>query len=166
MNGTVLLYASDKEKSSGPVNELDISDAGARELLVISAAAFRVTYCAPVNKDMFDPDTSQRLKEASRIYAVLLSPGAKFSAVDRDSRQGWRVICAETQIGWNAIRQIHESSEAYANLLRQLDATEEKCMRTDRNDIRRRELQQSYEYLDREIERLDHLLKEIRLIGA
>ena len=166
MNDTVLLYTSDKENSSEPVNELAISDAAAKELLVISAAAFRVTYCAPVNKGVFDPDTSQRLKEANRVYAALLSPRAKFNAADRDSRQGRGVICAETQISWNAIRQIHEFSEAYANLLRQLDATEEKCMSTDRNDIRRRELQESYEYLDREIERLNHLLKQIRLIDA
>jgi len=166
MNDTVLLYTSDKENSSEPVNELAISDAAAKELLVISAAAFQVTYCAPANKGVFDPDTSQRLKEANRVYAALLSPGAKFNAVDRDSRQGRGMICAETQISWNAIKQIHGFSEAYANLLRQLDATEEKCMSTDRNDIRRREIQESYEYLDREIERLNHLLKQIRLIDA
>lgn len=166
MNDAVLLYTSDNEKSSEPINELGISVAAARELLVISAAAFRVAYCAPVNRGAFDADTSRRLKEANRIYAALLSPGAKFDAVDRDSRQSRGVICGGKQISWNAIRRIHEFSEAYANLLGRLDAIEEKCMRTDRNDIRRRELQESYEYLDREIERLNHLLKQIRLIDA
>ena len=166
MTDTVLLYTADKENSSEPVNELGISDAAAKELLVISAAAFQVTYCSSVNKSVFDPDTSQRLKKANRIYAALLSSGAEFNAADRDSRPGWRAICAQTRISWNAIRQVHEISEPYANLLRQLDATEDKCMSTDRNDIRRRELQESYEYLDREIARLDHRLKQIRLTGA
>lgn len=166
MTDTVLLYTSDKEKSSEPVIELGIGDDGAKELLMISADAFRVTYCSPVNKGGFDLDTAQRIKEANRIYAALLPSGAMSVAADLACSQGLDVICAEIQISWNAIRKIHELSERYQTLHTQLDATEEKCVRLDRNDIRARELRESYEYLDREIERLDRLLKQIRLTDA
>ncbi|MBI2750164.1 MAG: hypothetical protein HYX43_12715 [Burkholderiales bacterium] len=166
MTDTVLLYASGKEKSGQPAVEPGVGDTAAKELLVLSAAAFRVTYCAPVNKSMFDPDVSQHIKEAIRVYAALISSDAKPNAVDRVSQHGWRVICPELQFSWNAIRQVHEISEPYANLLMRLNATEEKCVRIDRNDIRARELRESYEYLDREIERLDRLLKQIRLTDA
>jgi hypothetical protein len=39
-------------------------------------------------------------------------------------------------------------------------------MSMERNSIRRREMQESYEYLDGEIERLDNLLKGVALIRA
>ncbi|MDH4323375.1 MAG: hypothetical protein OEZ09_07570 [Betaproteobacteria bacterium] len=163
MDNLVLLYTSDKDSPSELVTELGISHGTIKELLVVSAAAFRVTYCSAMNKGVFDADTSQQIKKADRVYAALLSSDAKFVAMNQIVTQGWRVICAETQIRWIAIKQIHELSVPYANLLRQLDVTEEKCMATNRNDIRRRELQESYEYLDREIARLDDLLKQIQL---
>ena len=161
MNDCVILFTWEHDDPKAFLRELGISDAAVSEVVVIPSAAFRLTYGSALNRRNFDDQVAQRIKQAANICAVRSSAEA-----GRIARSSGRAICADAAIHWDAIARVHALSGEYARLAERMDATETKCIATERNSIWRRDLQESYEYLDREIERIGDQLKSISLSGA
>lgn len=166
MSDITILYMTDHDDPKVPLRELGIVDADIKDFLAIASAPFRVTYDSPANRLTFNQDTAQRLKTVDVVYAVLLSAmeGSVVPAQFLAASDG--IICADASIDWQSVNRIAGLSQTYTDLQLRLEETEQKCMSMDRNSIRRREMQESYEYLDGEIERLDNLLKGIALKRA
>ena len=161
MDDCVILFTCEHEDPRAILRELGISDAAVSEVVVIPSAAFRLTCGSSLNRRNFDDPAAQRVKQAANVCAARLSIEAA-----RIARTSERTICADSPISWSAIGRIHALSAQYARLAERMEATETKCMATERNSIWRRDLQESYDYLDREIERVSDQLKAIALSGA
>jgi len=161
MNDCVILFTWEHDDPKAFLRELGISDAAVSEVVVIPSAAFRLTYGSALNKRNFDDQVAQRVKQAASICAVRSSAEA-----GRIARSSGRAICADAAIHWDAIARVHALSGEYGRLAERMEATETKCMTTERNSIWRRDLQESYEYLEREIERVGDQLKSISLSGT
>ena len=161
MDDCVILFTCERNDVKVFLRELGISDTAVYEGMVIPSAAFRLTYGSPLNKGISHDQATQRIKQAANVCAARVSTEAA-----RIARTSERTICADSPISWSAIGRIHALSAQYARLTERMEATETKCMATERNSIWRRDLQESYEYLDREIERVSDQLKAIALSGA
>jgi hypothetical protein len=161
MDDRVILFTWEDDDPKTYLRELCISDAAVNEVFVIPTGAFQLTYGSALNKRIFDHQTAQRIKQAANVCAARLSMEAA-----RIARTSERAICADAPIIWTAISRIHALSGQYAQLAERMDATETKCMTIERNSIWRRDLQESYEYLEREIERVSDQLRAIELSGA
>ena len=161
MGDCITLFTLEHSKPRDFLGALGIGDEAVDEVLIIPSAAFRVTYGSPLNRRILDEQTAERIKQAANICAVRSSAEA-----GRIARSSGRAICADAAIHWDAIARVHALSGEYARLAERMDATETKCIATERNGVWRRDLQESYEYLDREIERIGDQLKSISLSGA
>ncbi len=163
MSDITILYMTDHDDPKAPLKELGIVDADMKEFLEIASAPVRVTYGSPANRRTFNHDTAQRIKTVDVVYAVLLSTmeGVVGRAKHLAASDG--TICADASVDWQSVNRVAELSQTYTDLQKRLEETEQKCMSMDRNSIRRRDMQESYEYLDGEIERLDNLLKGVAL---
>jgi hypothetical protein len=163
MSDITILYMTDHDDPKAPLKELGIDDADMKGFLEIASAPFRVTYGSPTNRRTFNHDTAQRIKTVDVVYAVLLSTmeGVVGRAKHLVASDG--TICADASVDWQSVNRVAELSQTYTDLQKRLEETEQKCMSMDRNSIRRRDMQESYEYLDGEIERLDNLLKGVAL---
>jgi hypothetical protein len=163
MSDITILYMTDDDDPKAPLRELGIDDADMKEFLEIASAPFRVAYDSPANRRTFNHDTAQRMKTLDVVYAVLLSTMKGVAGGAKHLAASDGIICAGASVDWQSVNRVAELSRTYAELQKRLEATEQKCMSLDRNSIRRRDLQESYEYLDGEIERLDNLLKGVAL---
>jgi hypothetical protein len=163
MSDVAILYVTDHDDPKVPLRELGIDDGDVKDFVEIASRPFAVTYGSTANRRIFNENMAQRMRTVDVVYAAIVST-TKGMAERVNSLSAFDgIICAGASVEWQSVNRVAELSRTYADLLERLAATEEKCMSLDRNSIRRRDLQESYEYLDGEIERLDNLLGSVTL---
>lgn len=160
MSGVAIIYLTEAADPKEPLRALGLRDNQIRGFLAIPAAAFRIAYGSETNRRTFDADTWQRLARAPMVYAALVSPDDRAGPLER--LEGC-VIAGDGD--WDAVNRLAAIAEEYSRLQAQLEATENRCRGMERNSIRRRDMQESYEYLDNALSQLSDRLRGIALAG-
>jgi hypothetical protein len=154
-----IIYVTEAADPKQPLRVLGIRDSEIHDFLAIPSAAFRVAYGSEANRRTFDADTWQRLSRAPMVYAALVSPNDRAGSLER--KPEGCVIVGDGD--WAAVKGLAAIAEEYTRLQAQLEATENRCRGMERNSIRRRDMQESYEQLDDAISRLNDRLRGIAL---
>ena len=161
MSGVAIIYLTGAADPKEPLRALGLRDSEIRGFLKIPTAAFRVTYGSEANRRTFDADTWQRLSRAPIVYAALVSPNDPAKPLER--KPEGCIITGDRNVNWDAVNRLAALAGEYSRLREQLEATENRCRGMETNSIRRRDMQESYEYLDDAIGRLNDRLRGISL---
>ena len=161
MNEAAIIYMTEAADPKEPLRAVGLRDSEIRGFLAIPTAAFRVAYGSETNRRTFDADSWQRLAHPPMVYAALLSPNDRAETLVRKPKGC--IIAGDRNVNWDAVNRLAAIAEEYSRLQAQLEATENRCRGMERNSIRRRDMQESYEYLDDAISQLNDRLRGISL---
>ena len=155
-----ILYLCYHPEPLTALESLGVTKAAIKNYCSLPATPFSIFYGASLNSRIYDADTAARLKKSETVFAAQVV----MDHLPTNPGDDLVVVAAGPLPEWSTVLRLLALCTRYSELEEDMRKTEDKCLSLGEGSVRRRDLLESYEYIDSEMTKLEELLKQVYLI--